>query len=757
MTTTESATVKNGDQTTIAVMAGDGGEQKLNIEDGELRRFIAEAQEIAKGASYNVNERRFASEETRFCIWEGQSPDGRKHSEAQDGRPAFPFEGASDARIRLADMIVNERVLILVAAALRNLPRVKGLELQNEGLGHKLTTLLNWVIKNKLGSQYYRVITELANYQEADSPSGAVLGVWWEQETALRMQTVTVEQLQQLLVQTLGQQAGLAPGQMADPAVLRPIVQRVAAMEAKLMDASQDDTTAAALQELAPHLSDRRAHQVVKDLREQGSASFPAPYLRLDQPMVCAYRLFEHVFFPTNTTEAQRSRCWFIREWLSEYELRERVVSDQYTEEFVEEVLKHEGHTGWPLYRRNPTQGDFMVIKQEESKEAYRGLYEVNTVLYKAVNDDYIPGIYYFPFHFAVEVAGHERRLLEYEHGQYPLVYFSREVLGKRLLDARGVPEIVATEQTAMKLLADSFNDNVSLSTLPNIMVPRRRSKLSLTIGPLKIIKEDRPGDVRWMEPPQYPQGNDSQQKEIRRRVDEYFGRVSAEIPPLLTQLHQTGMVMNFLASLGDALTQVLQLCQQYMSDEELAQVTGDDGIPIAHSLEEIQGKFLVEVSFDPRDLDLEYLKEIAGLIIQILQIDTLGTIERDKLVQRLFTMINPLLAANTLRPVQAANASEVKDEAVNFARIAAGDEPEMVKDGQNFPLRLQVLTGIVQKNPEAFQKLSPVSRKIFDARMEYLQNQVQQMRNAQIGRQVGKPALQEGEGISAGGPQGSE
>jgi hypothetical protein len=81
------------------------------------------------------------------------------------------------------------------------------------------------------------------------------------------------------------------------------------------------------------------------------------------------------------------------------------------------------------------------------------------------------------------------------------------------------VAELAATDQQAMKLLTDSFNDNVSLSTLPNIKVPSRRTKMQVVIGPLKIIKEDRPGDVSWMQPPQYPVGNDKQQQEIRRRM----------------------------------------------------------------------------------------------------------------------------------------------------------------------------------------------------------------------------------------------
>lgn len=721
----------------IATVDGDGGAAKVSKED--LIKFKGEADEIARAAAYNVNERRFASEEVRFTIWEGQSPDGRKHADAQDGKPAFPFEGASDVRIRLADMIINERVLILVAAALRNLPRVKGLELENEELGHRLTTVLTWVIKNKLGGDFFREIVKLAQYQEADSPAGAVLGVWWEQETQLEMATITMQQLAAEL-----QQMGLDP-------------QHVAELEAQLMNPEQDDETAEALQQLLPSLKPARAKKVVKGLREDGQAEYPSPYLKSDHPVLCAYRLYEDFFMPTNLANLQRGPAHFVREWVYEWDLRERIVSEGYDPEFVDEVLKHEAESMFPLYRRNPTQGDFMVIKQEESKDSYRGMYELVHVYYRAVNEDNIPGIYYFTFHGEVDFAAYDRRLLDFKHGNYPFTWFGREILGSRLLDSRGVSEVVATEQWTMKLLADSFNDNVSLATVPPIKVPRRRTKMSLVIGPLKVIKEDRPGDVSWMQPPQYPAGNEKQQEEIRRRVDEYFGRISATVPPMLTQLHQNGMVQQFLASLQDALMQLIQLCQQYMSDDELAMITGEDGMPIARSRQDIQGKFNVELTFDPRDLDMDYLKNIVGMIVQILQIDTLNTVQRDKLVQRLFLAIDPNLAQQTLRPVQAADQSEVADEENNFTKIAAGIEPPMVAQGLNFPLRLQTLLGIGQKNPQAFQGLNPTSKAILEARVKYLQNQVQQIQNAQIGRQVGQPALggaQPGTGIS-GGPMG--
>jgi hypothetical protein len=69
----------------------------MAVSPEELTKFKDEAAQIAKDAGYNVNERRYAAEEVRLQHLGGQSMDGRKHAAANDGEPAFPFEGASDA------------------------------------------------------------------------------------------------------------------------------------------------------------------------------------------------------------------------------------------------------------------------------------------------------------------------------------------------------------------------------------------------------------------------------------------------------------------------------------------------------------------------------------------------------------------------------------------------------------------------------------------------------------------------------------
>ena len=249
------------------------------------------------------------------------------------------------------------------------------------------------------------------------------------------------------------------------------------------------------------------------------------------------------------------------------------------------------------------------------------------------------------------------------------------------------------------------------------------------------------------MEPPQYPSTNDKAQAECQRQIDQYFGRASQHVEPVLSQLASQDMVDGFLSNLKDALMMMMQLVQQYMPDETIQRVTGStQGVPVARSRKDIQGKFDLNLTFDARDLDLDYVLKKAEVIGKyVLPIDVLSTVQRDKLVARLFAGIDPALAEDTLQPVQTANRREIEEEQMNFTKIAAGVEPPMLEEGQNHQLRLKVLQSIGQSNPQAMERLEEDSQKILETRLKHLGFMVQQQQNAKTGRVGAQPALGKG------------
>ena len=104
---------------------GDGG--RVSVTPEAMQAILSEVKDLAALTSDNQRAVRQDYENVLYCRWAGQSDDGRKRRESL-GREPKPFEGASDNRIRLADMLVKEHEMEAVAAASRAIPKFTAME-----------------------------------------------------------------------------------------------------------------------------------------------------------------------------------------------------------------------------------------------------------------------------------------------------------------------------------------------------------------------------------------------------------------------------------------------------------------------------------------------------------------------------------------------------------------------------------------------------------------------------------------------------
>jgi len=727
-------------QKTIDQTQDDGG--AAPVADPLLTQLKQEIEDIVSQSTGGMWDSRVDSQNTRYCIWDGQSPDGRKHASAMDDEPPMPFEGACDQRVRLADMLVNEDVMLVVLATLRARLIIKPMESTDRKYAGKLQLLLNWIIRNELGYEFVRETIKLAQYVMADSPAVALMGVVWRKEMALALETITTEELANRYLQGVV----AAVGGDDEQEIMELAQVAMEEFQAALQDEQWGtDEIAQTLIQFFPHLKPARARKVVAALRKSGKAQFPMPYVRKDGIELSAKRLWEDWFVPANTTEFQRARTYFEREFLTKTEVRERQISEGWSDSFVKALIGDETSNGqessvkFKEYERN-TDGAL----QERDQQSYKGLYEIIVAYFQATNEDGIPGRYYITMHHAIEEAAYEKRLLDYPHGKYPAHAFQREVLGKRLLDSRGIPELAASDQDIIKLMQDSYGDNGQLSGVPPIVTRGRKSMGALYIEPLAELQAKRDGDYKWLQPPAYPATVVKMLDTKRRTVNEYFGRADPEGDPQLVQLHQQFKTLWWLVNMAEVYKQVIQLAQQYMSDEKLARVTNQAGEPMIRSRDEIQGMFDIQFSFDPRYMDVEFVEKLGKVMKDVLlAIDKDKTIQTAPVVSALMWWIMPDLAEESLRDVDTANLSEMEDEIKNYQKIRAGIEPPMVDDGsQNYPLRLQLYQRMEEANPQIYGDLSDDKVAILQARLQHLQAQTEQYgENAQIGRQGARQA----------------
>jgi len=710
---------------------GDNAEGKVKNED--LANLKVSVIEICSDINDNVISRRDLSHNTRFCFWDGQDESGKKLSKANGGKEVFPFEGASDARIRTADEVVNYLTAVLMAAATRASIKVGGIDGADHEQAARLRTLLKWVLQNKLGRSYFRELVKACQYMLGDSPGIAIVGIHWKQEEALEFQEITMEELPMVLAQSMGLKE-------PDPATSEELILLI-------RDPEQDEQALLRLEMLLPTLTKSRMKKVLKGLREEGKAEFPIPYLKVNEPELCTHRLFQDLFIHSRISNIQDAPEIHRRCLLTKSQVLIRKRMEGWSDAFVDGLLQHMGDT---IFTDSDTIEDGIseiTRNNSERTDRVKNKYEVIYTHQKLLNDDNVPAIYVTVWSGAADLVAKERYMLDYYHGNYPYVDIAREILNDSLWDSRGVPEIVATDQAQQKRQEDQFSDHSTLVTVPPFTVPRNRPHMKLKIAPLALVKEDRPGQIGPMKMMPYPRSSEEYANRVSFRVAKYFGIPLDGVPQSIVIAQQQLLVNNFLASLSDIVRMVVQLSLQYLDPEELMRVMGGKGGKSAQESmqqlpqtpRQIQQLFDIHFWLDVRTLDNDFVTTIAETIGKIvLPMDTKNTAQRDKLVEMVFKMIDPQLADEVLEEVDTVNMKEIEEEELVFVKSYSGVETEMQEDGQNFEMRLQWWQQRIQmmnETPDAFMQPSEKTQELWQKRIQHLEFMVQQGENAQTGR----------------------
>lgn len=719
--------------------AADGGSAPATAD--ELKWFLAEIEAICNDSDGAWWSRRQTYDDVRFCQWDGQDEKGRKTRAAKSGKEPFPFENAIDSRVRFADGIINEKVAVLLSAALRAHMGVGGMEGTDEPLAAKIRTLLKWLISSGMGNvHWFRELVKLAQSRNADNPAVGALGVWWKQDMHVGRREVSAQDVVDYLIQQAGtpeemQTSGLAAS--VYDLVLNPV---------------RRDDAVDYLVGLIPGLTKARALKMWKVWQEGGIAEVPVATMGPGHVEVTALRFFRDLFVPGNTTTLQRARVVFHRVMLAEWEVRREAAQNGWDEDWVDELLKKQGSdflyagkSGFPeTVRVRDSSGTIQTV-QGTPLEDYRGLFEVVTAYWKACNEDGVPGVYFLTFSPQVKNGtATDKTLFDYRHGQYPFVEDPREVLGDRLLDSRSISELAITDQEFLKAHNDAVGDNALVSALPPVTVPWNRPDEPVPIRPLAQLRQRKQGDYGWMNPPAYPEAALTQQDRIERRACRYHGLPHADVPEAVVQVLQQMETNGFLACLSETYKMMVQLAIQYLPPEKMARIVGtEDGLGIPPTDDEIQSCYDLELTFDVRTLDSAFISKLVEMLGKwVVPMDSRQVVQRDRLIQYVMASLSPSLAEQVVLPASAADAGEEADEEVAFTKIAAGIEPPIQKDGQNWGLRRQVLLGIGEKNPEAFAALPPKSREILEARIKHFDFMLQQEENAIIGQVGAAPVL---------------
>jgi len=688
-------------------------------EQPDMRRLLREYEKA--GGSWNSLSRTERAEEVRFMRWTGQSSDGKKHRENLDGAEPFPWEGAADSRIPTVDAIINDLLVVLLMAFQRAQLKVVARRAQDTaraGAVQKVMDYLRATYRRDLRREAELALQYMLTY------GVGVMQVDWERQVSAHYRTITLEE-----VGYAAQAAGMPQ------------------LTSMLLDPAQEPAVVALAAEVLK-LKPARARKLVRELREQGRATFPETYISRNGPCVTARRVAEDIFFPIETSTLQRARVMFVKDYLTETELRENVLTEGWDANWVDHAMKTRGRfTDWNaalLAGRKSLENEFMAASAVRDGQ---DLVEVLWAYVRKVDDDGVPQVWVTVFSpYALQDERGEpiyarHYALGYDHAQYPFIELARERVSRRLLDARGVPDVAVTWQYEEKAQCDALTDRTSLEVNPTLLVPARMGQ-KFNIGPGVKVTRARENEIDFLKPPPgSPNIAFEVVKMVRARAANYFGLMEPEVLPARWQAKMQAASDGFLTSAEAVFTQMLQLAQQFLTPEEMERYAGSNP-DFPRSPQDIAGQFDVQLVFDARDLDMDYtFRKLEAVNKLAVPIDRGGLIDHNKLVGLTLAAIDPSLAQSIVSDQTGASKAVFDEVDKQVLRMSAGNEAEYVENDPTAQMKLQFLSQIVfgdqtgrGGNPAYQEALQSNER--FRALMENYQKNLQQS-VVQLGQNV--------------------
>lgn len=702
------------------------------------------------------------ADDTKYCWWDNQYSDGRKRSEAncQPEDEVLPWEGASDQRIPLAEMLCNEEALICKAALVAGAAQAQPLDSETDpALAANLLKVLSHQFKGIMRKNIRDEIDFILDWRS--TYGHAVLAIDWVEERQIEEKEISTDDLLTMAVKMGLAAAGLPspdeaqlladsgqelpPGVMKEGAVVAQ--QSAEQLQRLLLDPEMKDRLIAAIIAFDPEMEESEARRVSTALQAGEPGIYYRPYLKTACVKWEALQAGVDVIYPSSTKDLQKSPFVARVHWLTREDLMDRAALEGWDEEMLNEVLKHPGTAldlgdaksrfSWLLSGARVRSK--LALDTEEEKD----MFQIVECYHRATAMAGAPCVYRTILHWQSPKKALLHEPLPKLHGRYPLVEFRRERKRKELQSSRGIPELVVTSQNLIKSFHDSRTDRLNLIMNPPATVPMNRAQGRFSIGPFAQIPVRRSGTFEWMTPPPMDMDTVAVTNDEWKLVDTRFGRFSPNVPQPLATLIQQGVVSDFLTDMSEACIMTVQTLQQYMPLEQLRRIVGGD-IQWANSREEVQGQFDLQISYDVRDLNIEWLREKLELFTAfVVPNDSEGVIDRAEMTHFIFSAIDPVLAQRVVKPRDANLLNEEEDELNNIAVMFAGEEP-MMKPGQNAALRLNVLKRALERSPSIQQRVmgDETVKKVWEARMKFFQFQLDQQQNAIIGRTGGKQAL---------------
>lgn len=631
----------------------------------------------------------------RRNIWDGKSTDLRKH-----GANSFPWEGASDMEVNTIGERTDAFVAILMQALDRSHIKAFPTSVATMSKASVVSGFLKWMRSSYIPG--FRRQMELGANHLLEKGI-MVSHVGWKSESRTFKQTVSLEE-------------------MAAAEELSPLVDAI-------LDPAMEPEAIAMIQQAFDGINLSRAKKAVRSLRKTGIAEVPTTRNSVDCPVVYSLAPDRDILFPPYTTDPQRAPYLFWRTYMTAQELKKKVVSDGWDEDWVDEAIE----------KCKGRQTDETTADRPQAFDRLNGTNNDDLILvvhcYQRLIDeiDGSEGIYCTVITPELTTSYAKHELLN-GMDDYPIVVTRLADDQSNLYETRTFSDILRGAQMQIKTERDSRIDRASLAVLPPLMHPAGRPPG--TRAPGANLPYRRLGELAWMPPPPLDPGSERIEAQMVSQADRAVG---LDIENPISGIRQQFIVNKFLDHVKEVLSLSFKLFQRVGPDEVFFIVTGNPN-PQTMGKGSPDDNYSIMVSFDTTSTDPETAKSQVETMVAMLPLDVNGKANRDRLFEFMMAAINPFMADYVLQPDEEAADKMMKDVTDDLSKIYAGIEVPARPNGAQFAL--QMVQGYAQQ-PDVMQRLQ--KDKAFAARLTKYAEQytfsMQQAQNAQIGRIGTAPA----------------
>jgi len=627
---------------------------------------------------------------------------GKNHDMRKSGADAFPWEGASDLEAHVIDERINAYVALFISSMNRANIRAYPVESGDMTRSRLVSGFLKWMISSYIPR--FRKEMELSANMLLERGI-AVTYVGWQREDRTFLQSLSLEQLAQ-----------------ADPQLAQSV-----------LDGGADEMLIQMLQQVYPSVNVKRAKRALKELRKTGVTEIPVVKRQVDCPDVQSLTPDGDFFFPAYVTDPQRAPYCFWRTFYTPQELLNKVSTDGWDEDWVEEVIKK--YKGVNITGIERDANDRRSIAISDQRYEADDLIEVVYAYQRLIDrEDGSEGIYCTIFHkdYGNNRGSDDVPYAKFEllngYEDYPVVVTRLFEESKRLYDTQAFPELLRGNQMQVKIERDSRVDRNSMATLPPLMHPIGNAPKDWRPGGFNGYR--RAGEVQFGPTPQFPSGSIEMEQTMLKVADGLVG-----LDPDRIESNDIRRFLNekWLYHVQSVIKMCFKCYQRFGPENVWFRVTGT---PEAQQFTkgDPNDDFDIMVSYDVLNNDPETMEAKLQALVSLTQLDKNGLIDINSLVAVAASAIDPVLADSILQPAQEAQQQIVKQVTDDLAKIFAGIEMPARPNGAQIALE-SIKQYVSQPDiQERVEQDEAFKERLGKYEGQYI-FQMQQAENAQIGK----------------------